>query len=227
LAGLFALIFAFLSFRFRKQTGVFSFAMLGLIMLILNAWIGSIVVATNLLPGLVSIHFMLSFLCIFFIMLSMHRLDPFAVSIINQDDRKWWQILFVVVIGEVLIGTWARERVELLESTGALKLDNGMLDYIAMGSVFAFHRFLPGAIFLFTGWLYFKKRKDSSANAKSFMMFAAIVLLQICFGAFNIVFALPSWSQIIHIVLGSFMPIYAFYFLLVQNTSGAINSSTT
>ena len=60
LAGLFSLAFWLLSFRyFGKMKSVFVCATLGFISLLLNAWLGSIVVATNLLPGIVSLHFML------------------------------------------------------------------------------------------------------------------------------------------------------------------------
>lgn len=211
ISGLLMLLFALLSIRHRKVKGVLLYAMMGLIMLVLNAWLGSIVVATNLLPGIVSVHFMLSFLCIFFVLVSMHRLQNFQSESAHPQSRKWWLVLFISLMVEVLLGTWAREQVELLTYTGHLQLENGMLDYIAMGIWFAVHRFLPGAIFLGAGWMYFQQKKISAITARPFMLLAAFSLFQICFGAFNIVFALPPWSQIIHIVVGSFLPVYAFY----------------
>lgn len=216
IAGLLTLFFTILALRFKKYKGVLFYAILALIMLVLNAWLGSMVVATNLLPGLVSIHFMLSFLCIFFLMLSMHRLRPFESKGSDNANRKYWQLILAFLLLEVLMGTWARERVEYLQDTNNITQTNGWLNLVAMGSVFFFHRFLPGAIFLLAFWLYLKDRKAGNPGQKGFLALSVIVLVQICFGAFNIVLALPPWSQTIHIVIGSFLPVLAFYYSITK-----------
>jgi len=213
-AGLAMFWFAIQAFRLRKIKNVFLFAILALIMLVLNAWLGSIVVATNLLSGIVTIHFLLSFMCIFFLLLSLNSLAPFQQKNFGKSEKQLMIVFFILIMIELVLGTFARERIDLLKQSSVLLAANAEMNLDAMGIQFAIHRYLPGLIFLFSMFAYFKFKKQNSGNP--FKVLAAIVFLQICFGAINIVYLLPPWSQVFHIVFGSFLPCYAFYYCLTS-----------
>lgn len=212
LAGLLSLLFFILALRFYRDNGVLKFVALGFVMLLLNAWLGSVVVATNLLPGLVSVHFLFSFLCMFFFMKALHLQKPFMNNW-SAITHKYWLLLFFMTMAIVLLGTWSRERVELLISNGNLEA-NGMLNLSEMGLMFAFHRFLPGAAFVLGAWFYFKFKNTDKSMAMSFFWFTMLAFAQIALGAVNTVYILPAWSQVVHIVLGSAMPVFAYYYVL-------------
>lgn len=216
LAGLFGLAFALLALRYRKIKGkITAFALAGLVMLILNAWLGSMVVATNLLPGLVTIHFLLSFLCMFFFMYAVHLQKPFVFS---GDKEKWqnhWLILFGLSMLVVIYGTFAREKVEILEVQGMLQ-KGSMLDLTAMGIDFAIHRFLPGLIFVYLIWLWWTNRQTSISQKRFSFILILVVFDQIALGAVNTVYSLPAVSQVGHIVLGALLPLLLFYALLAR-----------
>ena len=212
LAGLFALAFVAIAWLGAFSSRVKWLASLGLIMLVLNAWLGSIVVATNLLPGIVSFHFMLSFLSIFFFMLALHNTQSFS-RVSPKGANSVWILLFILVLTEVLLGTFARETVERKIADQSLSVD-GMLDFKGMGVDFMVHRFLPAAILLISTYAAWKYKGDDGHSSRDFAILAAFALAQICFGAMNIVFTLPPVSQVTHIVLGSAMPILCFYALL-------------
>jgi heme A synthase len=89
-----------------------------------------------------------------------------------------------------------------------------MLNYQSMGPWFIVHRYLPGIVFLLASYFYYKNKNLMAG--KPFAVLALLAIIQICFGALNIVLTLPSWSQVIHIVLGSFLPVYAFYYCIVK-----------
>ena len=73
LAGFAGLAFFISSFQFiQKQRRIWAWTALGFVMLLFNAWLGSIVVATNLLPGIVTTHFLAAFLCLFFFLYALH-----------------------------------------------------------------------------------------------------------------------------------------------------------
>lgn len=211
LAGLFGLAFFFLSFRYiSTRSGITVMATLGLIMLLFNAWLGSIVVATNLLPGLITVHFLFSFLCIFFFMRAVHLHKPFMAGNDSIKLNREWMLLFLLMMGEVILGTLARERVEYLETTGALEA-GGMLNLHGMGWLFAIHRFLPAVILVYAAWLFRRYRNTHSWQGKWFMYIAAGSFIQIALGALNTVFILPPAAQVSHIVLGALMPVLLFY----------------
>ena len=122
LAGLFAVMFVALSFLNKSLKKTRLWASIGFIMLILNAWLGSIVVTTNLLPGIVSLHFLFSFLCLFGFIVAIQRANP-IFRLHNQDNYKVWLILWLVIFAEVILGTWSREQVDLLRSSSTLYLN--------------------------------------------------------------------------------------------------------
>lgn len=216
LAGLLGLVFALLSLRYRKFNGrITAFALAGLLMLVLNAWLGSMVVATNLLPGLVTIHFLLSFLCMFFFMYAVHLQKAFMF---RGDSEKWqkpWFYLFILSMVVVIYGTFAREKVEILEGQGLLE-QGSMLDLTAMGIDFAIHRFLPGLIFVYLIWLWWTNRHTSKSQKRFSFILILVVFDQIALGAVNTVYSLPAVSQVGHIVLGALLPLLLFYALLAR-----------
>jgi cytochrome c oxidase assembly protein subunit 15 len=214
IAGLLAVAFLAIAFIGKNSTTTRVFVVAGFIMLILNAWLGSIVVATNLLPGIVTIHFLFSFLCVFMFMLAMNNEHPFRPEGSALAHRLRWTFLFLLVMAEVMVGTAAREQVEVLSAAGKLVAADRMLDYIAMGTGFVWHRFLPGGILLLTIFFGIKSRNNESAKRNPFYAVAVLILLQIGFGAVNIVYVLPPYSQVVHIVIGSLLPVICFYYMI-------------
>ena len=211
LAGLFAVIFIALSFLNKSLTKTRLWASIGFIMLILNAWLGSIVVATNLLPGIVSFHFLLSFLCLFGFIMAIHKAGP-ILHLHNQESNKVWFWLWIVIFSEVILGTWSREQVDVLKANSILYLNgdtNEMLNFMAMDMLFAIHRYVPGIILIFTLVKYYKD-KDFRTRKNHWFWIACICVVQICLGAIHIVYVVPKWTQIAHVVLGSGLLTYSF-----------------
>lgn len=217
LSGLLAVLFMFLSLKYKALKATRMWAFVGFIMLILNAWLGSIVVATNLLPGIVSLHFLLSFLCLFAFILSIHKVSP-ILNRHEQGQQKHWQYLWLVVFVVVILGTWSREQVDALKGTMQFYLDgnpDNMLNYKGMDWLFMVHRFVPGLILVFS-FIEFKKLNSDGVSLKSNHWFHIFVIsfLQICLGAVHIVYLVPAWTQIAHVVLGSGLLSYSFLILL-------------
>ncbi|MFT5513291.1 MAG: cytochrome c oxidase assembly protein subunit 15, partial [Bacteroidia bacterium] len=74
LTGIFALFAAFSSIQFRNSgLGITTYTLLGLLFIIINGWLGSVVVNTDLLGGVVSIHFVLAFIAIACFMTAYYR----------------------------------------------------------------------------------------------------------------------------------------------------------
>lgn len=219
ISGLLTLLFFIFSLTGRFGSKVWIFSGLGLLMLVLNAWLGSIVVATNLLPGIVTLHFMLSFLCVFCIMLAMHAAKPFAKVDLPSGTRRAWSVIFALVITEVILGALARENVELLWQSGKLVASDGMMDYKAMQASFTVHRLLPGLLFALSAGLSLFYYKKLGRWHRPFVLFALLCLIQISLGALNIVLVIPPAAQVSHILLGALLPVVAFYYILARDTA--------
>jgi cytochrome c oxidase assembly protein subunit 15 len=205
LSGLFALIFFWLGFRLKIARG---WLILGMIFLLLNGWLGSYVVATNLLPGLVSLHFMLSFICLFAFMKA-SDVSKSLLTIHSQNNRTQWVFLTGLLFVIVILGTWGREQVEMLKSTGNLiELGGSMLNIHSMDILFAVHRYSPLLVGLY-GFLMYRQSQMKAFKSHGFWLFI-LSLTQISLGAIHIVFVVPIWTQILHVVLGSGLLTYIF-----------------
>lgn len=216
LAGLFSLFFWLFSFRFiTSARKVFIYATLGFIALLLNAWLGSIVVATNLLPGIVSVHFMLSFLSIFFFMLALHTQSGFVFAPGEKKINRHWNLMLTFALLIVFLGTLARENVEVLSNSGTLEKD-GILNWAEMGTSFAIHRYLPILFMLYAFWLWKRFKNHMPVQARTFGIAGSLVFCQIVLGAVNINYVLPPVTQVLHIVLGASLPMLIFYWRIAK-----------
>lgn len=205
LSGLFALIYFGLGYRLKIARG---WLVVGMIFLLLNGWLGSYVVATNLLPGLVSLHFMLSFICLFAFMKA-SDVSKTLLPVHTQNNRTQWVFLTGLLFVIVILGTWGREQVEMLKATSNLVEEGGsMLNIHAMDVLFAMHRYSP-AIIAFFGFMMFRQSQLKRNESHGFWLFLLSVV-QISLGAVHIVFVVPIWTQILHVVLGSGLLTYIF-----------------
>lgn len=219
LAGLFALFFWLFSFRFLNSVRkVFVYATLGFIALLLNAWLGSIVVATNLLPGIVSVHFMLSFSSIYFFMLALNNQSGFLFAKGETKQNTQWTILLLFSLFIVFLGTLARENVEQLSISGTLSKD-GILNWSAMGASFAVHRYMPVLFMVYAFWLWKSGKKSAPIQARAFGIAGMLAFCQITLGAININYVLPPVTQVLHIVLGASQPILIFYWRIAKHNA--------
>ena len=90
---------------------------MGLILIGFNGWLGSIVVATNLLPGVVSIHFIFAFLAAGVIMVATHN----RFKMIIKPQGVYFKYLFIVALilslVQIVLGTLVRENIDYLVKT--------------------------------------------------------------------------------------------------------------
>lgn len=216
LSGLFALIMLLLSFQFLKsKTKVFGWTVLGFVLLLINAWLGSIVVATNLLPGIVSIHYLAAFLCIFAFIKAIHVNRKFKSNLdFTNVSKVWVYVYFMLAFSIVLLGTYSRELADILKSEGNHIL-NGELNYSAMGIGFAFHRYLPFVLLSMTIYLYLKVTAKG-LKPRLILLIGLFIMAQLILGVINIKWVLPPWSQTLHIFFGSTLPILIFILLLLN-----------
>ena len=213
LSGLFGLAWIVLVFIKRSLKKYRFWVSMGFVFLLLNAWLGSLVVATNLIPGIVSLHYLLSFVCLFSMIrayslsssknwISNLKLEN-SFNVGNNRNRAviFWIISWLVVT----LGTWSREQTELLRVAGSLISDHdSMLNLTGMGWIFIVHRYIPGVLFLvLLRWVYIQKKLGSVDLTSPEFVLLLVAFLQIVLGAIQVVYVLPMWSQVMHIVLGS------------------------
>jgi heme A synthase len=132
-----------------------------------------------------------------------------TVQLHTQNSSKNWYGLSWVLFVVVILGTWSREQVELLkEANNLILVDDNMLNFVDMDWLFVVHRYVP-VIVAFWGYKLWKQSGLSYSQSHGFRLFIAS-MVQICLGVVHIMFVVPTWTQIAHVVLGSGLLAYVF-----------------
>ncbi len=111
--------FIWMLFRYRKRK-ILGWAFLNLVLMGVQAWFGSIVVATNLVPWTITIHMFLALVIIGIQLLIIYRISPKQQQKLNFP--KWMLYLiwfcFIVTIYQMFLGTQVRESIDELVKLG-------------------------------------------------------------------------------------------------------------
>jgi len=203
LTGLFALAALLSSFQFiKKRTSIFVFTLLGLIAVLINGWLGSVVVATNLMQGPITIHYLAAFLAAGLFMWPVIN-NPSEEAKIDSKLKKWLLFTFAIIIIQSITGTWSRETVDLIHKKGELVNESNHLNLRAMGFIFVIHRYLSLLVLALGIFLY--RKLELTSYKKWIRIFIIILLSQVIAGSINILFVLPPFAQAFHIFAGGIL----------------------
>jgi heme a synthase len=207
LTGIFTLLMFVSAFQFRRNKPlVFWLTVAGTFLIFFNAWLGSKVVVTNLLPGLVSMHFMISFAAVVLIMAALRFQRAMNPRLLPGESLPMWIGLALLSLVQISLGALVRERVDLLENAGQLTQDNGWLNMAAMGNLFLLHRGLSMIVLGIHAWIWWKAFRNKESNRVFMNLLHLIMVLfvvQISTGALNTMYPFPVVARALHILAGS------------------------
>ncbi|MVN21146.1 COX15/CtaA family protein [Mucilaginibacter arboris] len=219
ITGILLLLTAAYSFYYWKNSKVIVFlSVINLVLVAFQAWLGSIVVSSNLVPWIVTAHMLIA-------------LGILAISIYTWHQSKLLHLnkkiktkAFVLIITgaalildivQITIGTEVREKID--EYSGRL---NGSFrqEWINGASkVLDNHKNLALIVIIVNVLLYLVIRKNfikSSVQQQLMSASFVIIMLQAFAGAILTYWSLPPVAQIAHIILASLLFGAQFYLLL-------------
>lgn len=199
LAGLgvfFVAVWILLKYRKRK---LILLSTVNVILLGIQAWFGSIVVATNLVPWTITVHLFLALVIIGLQLLIIRQIsEPIGRKIETSTTLKWLVIVsFLISFGQMFLGTQVREYIDALT-----KLGFGREDWSEqMGSIFFIHRSFSWLVLILLAIVYFVNRK----SVKSKLLSSAFILLaiELSSGVLLAYFDLPGLVQIAHLLFAT------------------------
>lgn len=201
LSGLFSLIFFISLLKVRKFVSGKRFAagIIGFILMLFNAWLGSIVVATNLFPVMISIHYLASYGVLAAFMISIEQ------ARIMEDNSalrpyKWYFVLFMLIsLVQVVYGTQLRAVSDQALNSGRLIINDG-INFEILGNVFKAHWILAVLLIAISLIPVFRLRKK--VGRKWYGLVAAIsftLIIQYISGVLNLRYAFPLVAQVSHV----------------------------
>jgi len=229
LSGLFLLLAFVFSFSYIKENifiAVLSF--LNLVLVGFQAWLGSIVVSTNLFAWLVTVH-MLAALAILALSISTYYMakvyNKKSISI-NPIVNVIALLVWILSIIQIAFGTEVRERIDEV----ANRFQGGYREsWVATaGNIFLQHRDIAVLVLIGNVVLYALIRKTFSRHSvqQQIMSFTFLmIMLQIVTGVLLSYYSLPPYAQAMHIVLASLIFGAQFYLLLNLNKSVSLQGA--
>lgn len=192
------LSFIWLLLKYRKRNLIL-LAMFNLVLMGVQAWFGSIVVASNLVPWTITIHMLLALIIIAIQIYFIKKISPVYNN--DQQHPKWmlgliW-LSFAIVFYQLFLGTQVRESIDELTKMGFGR--ESWTD--KLGMPFYIHRSFSWLVMLI---LVFIARKNESLSKFSFIRAAVIVLaLELISGVLLAYADMPGLVQTSHLIFAT------------------------
>ncbi|QHS54525.1 heme A synthase [Mucilaginibacter sp. 14171R-50] len=217
-SGVLLLLCAIFSFRYRKTSKlIVALSIFNVLLVGFQGWLGSIVVSTNLVAWIVTVHMLIA-LAILAISIATYHMAK-VQGRYKVQRKPFVAIVTVVVLAisilQITFGTEVRERIDAV--AGHLEGSYRESWVTRAGDIFAQHRDVAIIVLLANLVLYVLIRKGFNRHSiqQQLMSFAFLmIMLQIVTGIFLSYWALPPFAQASHIVLASLLFGAQFYLLL-------------
>lgn len=226
-AGIFLLLTAIYSFTYRKSAKRIIFlSILNILVVGYQAWLGSIVVSTNLAQWVVTVHMLLA---IVILAISIYTYN-YAKQLNKPQSVIMYRILWlkgfllftlIVSVVQIILGTEVRESVDVIAKSLSYNLRGSWIARV--GSVFSYHRDLAILVVVANAIVY-KMVIDRFSGKAAPLLTARFILItlliQILSGFALAYIAFPPAAQAIHILFSTLLFSLQFYlYLLVYRTS--------
>lgn len=197
-----------------------------------QGWMGSVVVSTNLLPGVLTVHMILAFVLIAGLVYLYVKTAPGVrgLTTFNIDNTMRYALgaLIVLTLFQVLLGTQVRQQVDMI----AKEFSDRNLWVSQLDLLFKIHRSFAWVILLGNGWLCYQIYKYMShyfAVYRAGFYLAIFVFIATVSGVVMGYFGVPRLAQPIHLLLSCLIfgaQVYL-YFVLGRRTRIQTKSMTS
>ncbi|SMD33143.1 cytochrome c oxidase assembly protein subunit 15 [Reichenbachiella faecimaris] len=221
--GFLIIICTVLSYSYiHTKKRVFFLSVAALLLVIFQGWIGSLVVSTNLLPGMITFHMILAIGLIALLLkvrviTTKERIEG-LMSYKPYKVRRLLVICMVLFFAQILMGTQVREAIDSL----ALSLgENQRFSWIEnLGIIFYMHRSYSLILLVLHAYLIYRLTKSiAEFKTSKYLVWGLLVLVvaEILTGAVLANFALPYVLQPIHLLLALMIfGIQYFLYLIIK-----------
>jgi cytochrome c oxidase assembly protein subunit 15 len=205
LAGLFVFISTVFAIRFYKaNSNWFWLSLLNLVLIVITAWFGAIVVATNLMPWIITVHMMLG------VVLVMNQVSLITKVVrprfrINVSRRFRFLVFLSVLLTltQIVFGTQVRQQVDVFsENMGEAYRGNWIYWVMNNGNMFVIHRSLSIALLLATLLLMYLSGRNRYGTPLLNIVFL-LMLVEVALGMTLSYAGMPEFAQPLHLLVGT------------------------
>jgi len=192
----------------RTQASVFWLSLAGFILVGVQGWLGSRVVASNLHPGMITVHMLLAQVIVGILIAALVRSARERYNDIQIERLPTlFYALMVVAMGvgllQLVMGTQVREAVDLIARSSDYANRHLWIDNLPF--VFGVHKYFAIPLVVLNGWLILSVLNHSSSRILRNLSIALAVFLlgTIAIGMSMDRLHLPMFAQPLHLLLAS------------------------
>lgn len=209
LIGVFVFLTAVLAWPYRKNDPFVLWLSVGAWLLTgVQGWLGSLVVSTNLLPVMVTVHMGLALLIVAMLLyavdraqarLVLQRLDSPKMAIGGLQAVIWLSLL--ATFGQIILGTQVREQVDIVSTAVNY---TGRASWISqLGGIFTVHRAFSGAVLILVLYAAYELWPLGVRQRRLAQGMVAVLVAELVAGIVLAYEALPPAVQPIHLTLAT------------------------
>lgn len=195
-------VFIFSFPHWPKAKLIVALSFVSLIVLLFEAFLGSVVVSTNLFPELISLHMVLALLLVFLLMFIYFKL--YHTSDITSDVPTLVKVFLIFVLFtsfvQLILGISVRELVDV--NRNQLLVSQGII--LKLGIPFYIHRSFSIIVLLSNFYLFFIQGRNGLNNKWS-RIIIPMLLIEIFTGIILANFDLPRFCQPFHLLFASLL----------------------
>ena len=214
-----------LSVPFRKKRpGIFWASLLAFILVVFQGWLGSIVVSTNLLPWLVTVHMLPALVIVALLIWGAHQAKASDGINLMGKERNTIRVLLLVLLAfsvfQIVLGTQVRELVDEVAVINNYRNRESWIE--SLGMPFYIHRSFSILILGLHLWLFYLIRKFAGPDTRLYtwmVILMSTIVFEIFSGVVMAYFAIPAYMQPLHLLFGTVLFGNQFYLLLLVSDS--------
>ena len=220
LIGLFVIINLIASYPIRKTNRkIFVYSILLLVTVVFQGWIGSIVVSTNLVPWMVTVHMLLAMLIvaitIYLIYLSRRPEIDQKIEVSPQPVVKALIMISLVLLGiQVILGTQVRETIDTIAAS--MNFQSRTLWVSRAGLSFIIHRSFSLLILISQALIIYYLVKAPGKDRLMVRLARVLIgftVLEVILGAIMAYAGIPAFIQPVHLLIA--IMVFGFEFILI------------
>lgn len=226
LVGLFLIGCVIASIAYLKtRSRIFYWSLFNLILVAFQGWLGSIVVSTNLLAWVVTIHMLVAIAILAISIYTYYEARSLRdKSLLSNISSGWVTILayagLLLTVIQITLGTEVREQIDMI--AGIMNDLNRSQWVSRVGTNFIYHRDLAILVIIVNAisFVMIRKRYPTGGYQYKYISYVLLlIVLQIITGLVLSYMGLPPFAQAIHILLATLVFGAQFYLLLLLKKS--------
>jgi cytochrome c oxidase assembly protein subunit 15 len=219
IAGNLVLIqFVWLLLKFRQRRKLTVLAFITLILMGFEGWLGAIVVATNLVPWVLTLHmfFALVIIALQIKIINLAKNESFAFKI-NKTFKFIFYSALALTIVQIIMGAQVRQKIDFL-----IQDNVNRQEWIgAMDTDFYYHRSFFWLVLLINAWLFWYNQKQHY-GIKQMSLIMGLIIIEFITGILFSYAGMPAFIQPVHLLTATLLfgfQIYALKYFTYKSES--------